>query len=270
MEIAAAASNIETIEEAAEEEGKVVDVKEVDGVEKKSGDTACEENKIPDPDASSLASAADMAQNPQPIINSTENEEEEKVTEISSDVEAICEKLKGEDKEPVLDGENNAHSNEEEVNDKESAKETVQEDTKKAANDKVEMKENIPMPKLLDQVFSSKQIPRQKPKSGRFWKGERGQFRQIKRDKGQRPSFEQRLKLKEEKQRNKEVAEMLLQRKNQAKEDLRKRMEENKAKQLENQRKNEQYQVIKNPAKLKRMKKKQLRMLEKRDILAKN
>merc|ERR1711992_228654 len=107
---------------------------------------------------------------------------------------------------------------------------------------------------------------RQKPKSGRFWKGQRGQFRQIKRDKGQRPSFEQRLKLKEEKRRNKEMlAEMLLQRKNQAKEDLRKRMEENKAKQLENQRKNEQYQVIKNPAKLKRMKKKQLRMLEKRD-----
>ena len=264
MEVAAAA-NIETIDEAAEEEGK-----EEDGDKKKSGDTACDDEKIPEPDASSLASAPNLAPQPQPQpIRSTENEEEEKVTEISSDVEAICEKLKGE--EPVLDGENNAHSNEEEeVDNKESSKETDQEDTKKAANDKIEMKENIPMPKLLDQVFSSKQIPRQKPKSGRFWKGERGQFRQIKRDKGQRPSFEQRLKLKEEKQRNKEVAEMLLQRKNQAKEDLRKRMEENKAKQLENQRKNEQYQVIKNPAKLKRMKKKQLRMLEKRDILAKN
>ena len=263
MEVAAAA-NIETIEEAAEEEGK-----EEDEIKKKTGGTACDDEKIPEPDASSLASAPDMAPQPQPQpIRSTENEEEEKVTEISSDVEAICEKLKGE--EPVLDGENNAHSNEQEVNDKESSKETDKEDTKKAANDKIEMKENIPLPKLLDQVFSSKQIPRQKPKSGRFWKGERGQFRQIKRDKGQRPSFEQRLKLKEEKQRNKEVAEMLLQRKNQAKEDLRKRMEENKAKQLENQRKNEQYQVIKNPAKLKRMKKKQLRMLEKRDILAKN
>merc|ERR1719192_2542661 len=73
MEIAAAANNIETIEEAAEEEGKVVDVKEVDGVEKNTGDTACNGIKIPDPDESSLASAADMAQNPQPI-SSSENE----------------------------------------------------------------------------------------------------------------------------------------------------------------------------------------------------
>ena len=134
--------------------------------------------------------------------------------------------------------------------------------------EQAEGKENLPMPKLLDQVFSSKQIPRQKPKSGRFWKGERSQFRQIKKDKGQRPTFEQRVKIKEEKQKNQELAEMLNQRKKQAKEDQRKRMEENKEKRLENERRTEQYQIIKNPAKLKRMKKKQLRMLEKRDILA--
>ena len=131
-------------------------------------------------------------------------------------------------------------------------------------------KENLPMEALLEKVFSSKQIPRQKPKSGRFWKGERGQFRQIKRDRGQRNTFEQRLQKKEEMRRNKELADMLTQKKNQAKEELRKRIEDNKAKKLENERKTEQYQVIKNPAKLKRMKKKQLRMLEKRDILAKN
>merc|ERR1711879_965326 len=141
--------------------------------------------------------------------------------------------------------------------------------SKEEKKDGTEGKENVPMPKLLDQIFSSKQIPRQKPKSGRFWKGERSQFRQIKKDKGQRHTFEQRLKMKEERQRNKEVAEMLIQRKNQAKEELRKKMEENKTKRLENERKTEQYQIIKNPAKLKRMKKKQLRMLEKRDILAK-
>ena len=131
-------------------------------------------------------------------------------------------------------------------------------------------KENISMEALLKKVFTSKQIPRQKPKSGRFWKNDRRQFRQIKRDKGQRDTFEQRLKKKEEIRMNQELANMLIQKKNQAKEELRKRIEENKAKKLENERKTEQYQVIKNPAKLKRMKKKQLRMLEKRDILAKS
>ena len=145
---------------------------------------------------------------------------------------------------------------------KEEKKSTVEK------KEQTEGKENLPMPKLLDQVFSSKQIPRQKPKSGRFWKGERSQFRQIKKDKGQRLTFEQRVKMKEEKQRNQELAEMLNQRKKQAKEEQRKRMEENKEKRLENERRTEQYQIIKNPAKLKRMKKKQLRMLEKRDILA--
>ena len=128
-------------------------------------------------------------------------------------------------------------------------------------------KENMPLEKRLDALFASKSIPRQKPKSGRFWKGERAQFRQIKRDRGQRPTFEQRLKMKEEKVRNQELAELMKNRKKQEREELRKRIEENKTKKLENERKTEQYQVIKNPAKLKRMKKKQLRMLEKRDIL---
>ena len=43
--------------------------------------------------------------------------------------------------------------------------------------------------------------------------------------------------------------------KNQEKEELRKRIEENKAKKLENERRTEQYQLVKNPAKIKRMKK---------------
>jgi len=129
-------------------------------------------------------------------------------------------------------------------------------------------KENVPIEQMLKKVFNSKALPRQKPKSGRFWKGERGQFRQIKRDRGQRHTFEARLKMKEEKLRNREIAATLMQKKNQAKEELRMKIEENKARKLENEKKIEQYQVIKNPAKLKRMKKKQLRMLEKRDILA--
>merc|ERR1712004_240725 len=53
-------------------------------------------------------------------------------------------------------------------------------------------------------LVAPKQIPRQKPKSGKFWKAERSAFRAIKKDKGQRLSFEQRLALKEEKVRNRD------------------------------------------------------------------
>ena len=67
--------------------------------------------------------------------------------------------------------------------------------------------------------------------------------------------------------RNRDLAKTLLEQNNQKKE-MRKKIEEIKDKKLENERKAEQFQVIKNPAKIKRMKKKQLRQLEKRDILA--
>lgn len=116
-------------------------------------------------------------------------------------------------------------------------------------------------------IIPSKIIPRQKPKSGKFWKSERSQFRKIKKDKGQRNTFEKRLKLKEEKARNKEMANYLMDLKNKKKEEIRLKIEENLKKKEENQKKSEQFQIIKNPAKMKRMKKKQLRMLEKRDIL---
>merc|ERR1719244_1573066 len=128
-------------------------------------------------------------------------------------------------------------------------------------------KENLPIAKVLDNIIVSKQIPRQKPKSGKFWKEGRQQFRQIKRDKGKKFTFEQRMKNKEEKLKNKELAGLLLSRKAMKKEELRKKIEENKARKLENEKKSEQFQIIKNPAKIKRMKKKQLRMLEKRDIV---
>merc|ERR1740128_1463403 len=130
-----------------------------------------------------------------------------------------------------------------------------------------EGKENTPIAKKLDRIIVTKHIPRQKPKSGKFWKEGRQQFRQIKRDKGKKFTFEQRMKNKEVKMKNKELAQLLINRKNTKKEEMRKKIEENKAKKLENQKNSEQFQVIKNPAKIKRMKKKQLRMLEKRDLV---
>merc|ERR1712112_390978 len=98
-------------------------------------------------------------------------------------------------------------------------------------------------------------------------KEERSAFRSLKKDRGQRLTFDQRVALKEEKMRNRDLAKTLLEQKNQKKEEMRKKIEENKAKKLENERNAEQFQVIKNPAKIKRMKKKQLRQLEKRDLL---
>jgi len=144
-------------------------------------------------------------------------------------------------------------------------------DETEAANnlaEKINEKQSVNISETLEKIFVARQIPRQKPKSGKFWKGERHQFRQIKRDRGQKISFEQRMKLKEDKMKNKELADYLLSKKAEKKEEERKRAEENKANRLENQKKSEQYQIIKNPAKIKRMKKKQLKMLEKRDLIA--
>ena len=91
----------------------------------------------------------------------------------------------------------------------------------------------------------------------------------MKKDKGQRLNFEQRLAMKQEKEKNRDLGVLLQKRKAMKKEEMRKKIEENKTKKSENEKKSEQYQVIKNPAKIKRMKKKQLRQLEKRDILSK-
>merc|ERR1712142_379894 len=109
-----------------------------------------------------------------------------------------------------------------------------------------------------------KNIPRQKPKSGKFWKEGRSQFRQIKKDK--RKSFEVRLRLKEDKKRVQDLENQIKQNKLEKRMEIVKRIEENKKLKEERQLKSEVYQVVKNPNKIKRMKK---RDLAKRDILGK-
>merc|ERR1711874_619321 len=136
------------------------------------------------------------------------------------------------------------------------ALEVVQQEANKSSKSKVLVKADV--------------IPRQKPKSGRFWKAQRSQFRSIKKDRGPRLTFEQRVKRKEEIEQGKEVAEMMKQRKYQKQQELREKIEANKKRKEENEKKAEVYQVIKNPAKIKRMKKKQLKFLAKRDTLEVN
>lgn len=103
-------------------------------------------------------------------------------------------------------------------------------------------------------------------KSGRKWKVQRDRFKSVVKPKGLKQDAKLRLAQKQEKLRIREFEKALKEEKKQELEEKRKRQEENKKRKMENERKNEVIQQIKNPAKIKRMKKKQLRMLAKRDL----
>lgn len=64
----------------------------------------------------------------------------------------------------------------------------------------------------------------------------------------------------------KELSKSIKEDRKQENENKRLRRQENAQRKLENERKSEIVQIIKNPAKLKRMKKKALRKIEKRDL----
>uniref|UniRef100_A0A8D2IT15 Coiled-coil domain-containing protein 86 n=2 Tax=Varanus komodoensis TaxID=61221 RepID=A0A8D2IT15_VARKO len=87
-------------------------------------------------------------------------------------------------------------------------------------------------------------------------------------DKPLRTSWERKMKERQEKKLVKDFALHLKEEKQREREEKKQRREENLKRRLENERKAEIVQVIRNPAKLKRAKKKQLRRIEKRDTLA--
>uniref|UniRef100_A0A8D0A9H5 Coiled-coil domain-containing protein 86 n=1 Tax=Sander lucioperca TaxID=283035 RepID=A0A8D0A9H5_SANLU len=112
-------------------------------------------------------------------------------------------------------------------------------------------------------------IPLGKPKSGRAWKDRNKQrFSAMVRDKPLCSSWEKKMEAKREKELVKQYTLKLKEDKAREKEEKRKRREDNLKRRAENERKSEIVQVIKNTAKIKRMKKKQLRKIEKRDTLA--
>ncbi|XP_073540471.1 coiled-coil domain-containing protein 86 [Phyllobates terribilis] len=110
-------------------------------------------------------------------------------------------------------------------------------------------------------------IPQGRPKSGRVWKENKKRFSNMVRDRPLCTSWEVKMKQRQEKKLLKSLAQQLKDEKQQEKEAKRKRREENLRRRLENERKAEVVQVIRNPAKLKRARKKQLRSIEKRDTL---
>lgn len=87
-------------------------------------------------------------------------------------------------------------------------------------------------------------------------------------DKPLRTSWQQKMKDRQERKLAKDFARHLEEEKKRRRQEKKERRAENLRRRLENERKAEIVQVIRNPAKLKRAKKKQLRSIEKRDTLA--
>ncbi|XP_030046513.1 coiled-coil domain-containing protein 86 [Microcaecilia unicolor] len=117
-------------------------------------------------------------------------------------------------------------------------------------------------------AMPSSGIPRGRPKSGRVWKDQnKKRFSAMVKNKPLHTSWEQKMKKRQEKRLTMDFARHLREEKQQKKEEKKRRREENLRRRLENERKAEIVQVIRNPLKLKRAKKKQLRQIEKRDTL---
>lgn len=108
-------------------------------------------------------------------------------------------------------------------------------------------------------------IPRGKPKSGRVWKNPKQRFSSIIKTKGIKSSLEKRKALREELNRAKEASRAIMAEQQREKELKKERRRQNLKRQEENRKKSEVVQVITNTTKIKRMRKKQLRYIEKRD-----
>lgn len=112
-------------------------------------------------------------------------------------------------------------------------------------------------------------IPKGKPKSGRVWKDRsKKRFSQMVQDKPLRTSWQRKMKERQERKLAKDFARHLEEEKQRRRQEKKERRAENLRRRLENERKAEIVQVIRNPAKLKKAKKKHLRSIEKRDTLA--
>ncbi|XP_060773231.1 coiled-coil domain-containing protein 86 [Neoarius graeffei] len=122
--------------------------------------------------------------------------------------------------------------------------------------------------KVQNQSPGRTMIPLGKPKSGRVWKDRNKQrFSALLRDKPLRSSWQKKMEAKREKEMVKQYQQQLKDNKAREKEEKRKRQEEHLRRRAANEKKAEIVQVIRNTAKLKRMKKKQLQNIEKRDTL---
>ncbi|XP_075983598.1 coiled-coil domain-containing protein 86 [Anticarsia gemmatalis] len=103
------------------------------------------------------------------------------------------------------------------------------------------------------------------PKSGRFWKSKKERFATVNKTKGLKASFEKKTALRIELKKTKELSRQMLEELKQKEMERKERRRQNIKRTEENKQKSEVVQVITNTAKIKRMRKKQLRFIEKRD-----
>ncbi|BFG01045.1 coiled-coil domain-containing protein 86 [Drosophila madeirensis] len=108
-------------------------------------------------------------------------------------------------------------------------------------------------------------VPRGQPKSNRPWKTPKQKFSTIKKTVN-RMSFEKKTALRDELRNIKDKSKEIKTQRKEAAVQRHQRRVENAERRLANERRSEIVQVIKNPSKIKRMKKNQMRMIEKRDI----
>ncbi|XP_023293970.2 coiled-coil domain-containing protein 86 [Lucilia cuprina] len=108
-------------------------------------------------------------------------------------------------------------------------------------------------------------IPRGQPKSNRPWKTPKTKFSTLKKTQP-RLSFEKKMELRNELRAIKEKSRELKEARKEEAIAKHQRRVENAERRLANERRAEIVQVIKNPWKLKRMKKKQMRLIQKRDL----
>ncbi|XP_045482969.1 coiled-coil domain-containing protein 86 [Harmonia axyridis] len=111
----------------------------------------------------------------------------------------------------------------------------------------------------------TKTVPRGLPKSGRIWKSQKTKFSTNTKSKGLKSSFENKEKLRKDLLAIKELSRSIKAAKEEEQKMKKERRKENLKKQEENRKKSEVVQVITNTAKIKKMKKKHLRQIEKRD-----
>uniref|UniRef100_A0A0A1X1J4 Coiled-coil domain-containing protein 86 n=1 Tax=Zeugodacus cucurbitae TaxID=28588 RepID=A0A0A1X1J4_ZEUCU len=161
-----------------------------------------------------------------------------------------------------------------EENQKVTTEETVHE-TNTAETENVAAKESTTAETKVKQQSATKKQTKKKPaennpirglpKSGRPWKTPKQKFTTIKKTTN-RLTFEKKMELRNELRHIKELSKDIKEQRKEAAVQKNQRRVENAERRLANERRSEVVQVIKNPAKLKRLKKKQMRMIEKRDI----